>query len=145
MGIKIYVSVKSLSRHKGFLTKEVFEVGTEVSSTLDLLFCLSDILVDRYNRKEIDVDLVCALTQNEVEEMAEYGKVGFGRRIGRGVADKMKAREALAIGHADGLFKVFINEQEISDLSRSLILNEGDELLLIRLTMLSSGWIPYLY
>lgn len=145
MGIKIYVTVKSLSRHKGFLAKEVFEVETEVYSALDLLFFLSDTLVDRYNNKEIDADLVRALSQNEVEEMTEYGKVGFGRRMGRGVADKMIAREALAIGHEDGLFKVFINEQEISDLSHPVYLNDGDELLLMRLTMLSSGWIPYLF
>ena len=145
MGIKIYVTVISLSRHNGYLTKEVFEVGTRVSSTLDLLFFLSDALVDRYNRKEIDSDLVSALTQNEIEEMKEYGKIGFGRRMGHGVANKKKAREALAIGYEDGLFKVFINEKEIIDLLDPIFLKDGDSLMLMRLTMIASGWIPYLY
>lgn len=77
------------------------------------------------------------LTEQEVQQSAETGKVGFGHVEDTRKPDEQKAIEAALLAFQDGLYRVFLRDEELTELNAPLSLQENDTLVLIRLTMLA--------
>ncbi|QHW31333.1 hypothetical protein GZH47_11000 [Paenibacillus rhizovicinus] len=98
--------------------------------------------VERYNALELEADFVRLLTQEDMQEQAANGKIGFGRRY---QADNQSVRtsiETACQAFEDGLYKVVINEEVIDELDSPLQVNENDRIVFIRLTMLAGRLWP---
>ncbi len=93
--------------------------------------------VAAYNAKGEDTDLVALLAPQQLDDAAAAGKVGFGRVYGGRKADEEKAVANALQCFADGLVRVFQNEEERTDLDTPLSIAENDTFTLIRLTFLA--------
>ena len=69
--------------------------------------------------------------------MADVGKIAFGIIYGNKEPDVEEAIAVAVQAFEDGLYRVFVNGEEAEQLDERLVLQDGDEVSLIRLTMLA--------
>ena len=135
--MRIYISIKQAGKKKGVLSDLPFEVPDPLITLAVLLKLIVIENVKNYNAKKPDSDFVALLTQESIDAQAAAGKVGFGRRFGIKDADLEKAVETAFLAFRDGLYRVFLDDQEILNLDDGLLLHEGSKIAFIRLTFLS--------
>jgi hypothetical protein len=66
--------------------------------------------------------------------------VGFGDITNQHQANLADAIENAMLGFTDGLFVVFINDEEIRSLDSAVELNEDSQVTFVRMTFLSGGF-----
>ena len=135
--MNIFVSVKQAGKKKAYLSDLCYEIPGSPLTLIDLIRLIVTERVKAYNAKTPDSDIVALLTQEDIAEQAQTGKVGFGRRFNSINADPQKAVDAAVLAFTDGLYRVFINEQEVENLDEHLEIYEGSKIAFIRLTFLS--------
>ncbi|SFF28689.1 hypothetical protein SAMN04487969_12326 [Paenibacillus algorifonticola] len=133
----VYITVKSLGKKKSYLNRLEWTLTNKPDTLKALITDLVTVNVQKFNQKETDVPLVPYLTQSDVELQAETGKVGFGSIYNEQRASIDEALCTAMLAFEDGLYKVFINGDEIEQLDSPLHMQDGDELALIRFTMLA--------
>lgn len=78
-----------------------------------------------------------ALSDSEIAEQAVEGRVKFAESYGMNNDILDKARKRTWQAFEDGLFRVFVNREEITSWDAPLSLPEGAEVVFLRLTMLT--------
>ena len=134
--MNVYMKIKALSKRKPLIDRVAFEIGKPVATAKELVEYIVRHYVDEYNRKAIDAPLFQYLTTDELADKAQTGKVGFGDRKSENMQDAEKAVGNALTCFYDGIFKLFINDDE-AGFGDDIILKEGDEITFIRLTMLA--------
>ncbi len=134
--MKVKVVLKSVSKTRGIEYVD-YHVKNNIITLKDLLINLCDIEIDKYENNEFKV-----LSQEDINTMVNQGKISFGFKYRKDVINREKAYENALLSFKDGLYRVFINDEEIEDLETNLNLKENDILILIRLTMIT-GWFSY--
>ena len=134
--MNVFMKIKALSKRKPLIDRVAFEIDKPVATAKELVEYIVRRNVDEYNRKDIDAPLFQYLTSDELEDKAQTGKVGFGDRKSENTQDADKAVENALTCFDDGIFKLFINDDEV-DFGDEIALKEGDEITFIRLTMLA--------
>lgn len=135
--MRIFVQMKAAGRRKPVLNDVPYELPDGIMTLRELLTALVKTEVERYNQKGTDVRLVPFLTEEEIEDRAAAGKVGFGRIYSEQRADAEKAVKNALQCYEDGLVRVFQGERELTGLDTLVSMEEGDRLTLIRLTFLA--------
>jgi hypothetical protein len=147
--MKIYIKLKSAGKRKPALEDIPFVLPDlqELNDKCFTLRRLIEIIVRqeaaKYNARGTENMLVPFLTETEIEDQKNAGKVGFGRLYSDKRADPEKAVLTALQGFEDGLFRVvtgnsYNNENnEVSELDSVVNINEGDTLTFIRLTFLA--------
>ena len=115
--MEIYIQIKHLKRRKVALAPVPVTIPDEVSSLRDLLTALVEREVCNYNHRAGASPLFSLLPQQGVEAQAEQGKVGFGRITPNRRANLEQAVQTALQGWEDGLVRVFLGEQLLTDLS----------------------------
>lgn len=95
--MKIYIRIKSAGRRRPVLDNVPYEIPDNVQTVRELITEIVKMEVKKYNDKGTDVQIIPFLTQEELEEQAQVGKVGFGRIYSEKKADE---RKAIEIGRA---------------------------------------------
>ena len=133
--MKIIINVKGLSRKKVIYQEEV-ELKNKISTTKDLITELVKINVEKFNKKIDEKDILSIMTNEYIAEAARSGKIG-DEVHGDKKANLEKALDTAYLAFEDGLYCIFINDEQTEKLDDSLNLKDGDILTLIRLTMLA--------
>ncbi|KQN96282.1 hypothetical protein [Paenibacillus sp. Leaf72] len=133
----VYITVKSLGKKKSYLDRLEWTFANKPDTLKALITDLITVNVQKFNQKETDVPLVPYLTQSDVELQAETGKVGFGSIYNEQRASLDEALCTALLAFEDGLYKVFINGDEVEQMDSPLNIQDGDDLALIRFTMLA--------
>ena len=133
--MKIIINVKGLSRKKVIYQEEV-ELKNKISTTKDLITELVKINVEKFNKKIDEKDILSIMTNENIAKAARIGKIG-DEVHGDKKANLEKALDTAYLAFEDGLYCIFINDEQTEKLDDSLNLKDGDILTLIRLTMLS--------
>ena len=133
--MKIIINVKGLSRKKVIHQEEV-ELKNKISTTKDLITELVKINVEKFNKKIDDKDILSIITNENIAKAARIGKIG-DEVHGDKKANLEKALDTAYLAFEDGLYCIFINDEQTEKLDDSLNLKDGDILTLIRLTMLA--------
>ena len=133
--MKIIINVKGLSRKKVIHQEEV-ELTNNISTTKDLITELVKINVEKFNKKIDDKDILSIMTNENIAKAARIGKIG-DEVHGDKKANLKKALDTAYLAFEDGLYCIFINDEQSEKLDDSLNLKDGDILTLIRLTMLA--------
>lgn len=135
----IYVRVKAIGKRKDILAPTPYAIPDGICSLRQLLTAVVQNEVAQYNSKEAEAQLIPFLTQQELEDQAKIGKVSFGTIYSDKKADPGKA-VTNAIGcWEDGLVRVFMNEEELTDLDALLTIEAQSVLTFIRLTFLAGS------
>ena len=133
--MKIIINVKGLSRKKVIHQEEV-ELKNKISTTKDLITELVKINVEKFNKKIDEKDILSIMTNENIAKTARIGKIG-DEVHGDKKANLEKAFDTAYLAFEDGLYCIFINDEQTEKLDDSLNLKDGDILTLIRLTMLA--------
>ena len=133
--MKIIINVKGLSRKKVIHQEEV-ELKNKISTTKDLITELVKINVEKFNKKIDEKDILSIMTNENIAKAARIGKIG-DEVHGDKKANLKKALDTAYLAFEDGLYCIFINDEQTEKLDDSLNLKDDDILTLIRLTMLA--------
>ncbi|MBR2570605.1 MAG: hypothetical protein IKE30_00530 [Clostridia bacterium] len=79
------------------------------------------------------------LSQDSMDDLAAAGKITFGPDTNSAPADKSGAVANAVQSYRDGLFRVFLNGQELRELDAPLQLTEQCTVTFVRLTMLAGA------
>lgn len=135
--MKILIMVKQIGKRKPIISGMEVELPSEPSTLKELITQIVTLNVERYNQGDPERHLLTALTDEEIADQADTGKVGFGARYNSNSQDVGEAIGNACLAFADGLYKAFINEVEIERLEERITLQENDRILFVRLTMLA--------
>lgn len=135
--INLIVSVKQAGKRKPVIGGRTLSVPGPAETLEQLIRAIVTVNVERYNNREIDEPVAFALTESRIAELAVLGKVAFGVRYNPTPQNLEAALENARLGFLDGLYKVFVNEEEIADWQQPLALRDNDRLLFVRLAMLA--------
>ena len=132
----VYLKIKALSKHKPLIERVAFTIDKPLATSKELVEYIVRRNVDDYNKKVVDAPLFRYLTSDELEDSVKTGKVGFNDRKNEKNQDAGKAVENALTCFDDGIFKLFINDEE-AGFGDSINLKDNDEITFIRLTMLA--------
>ncbi|WP_025683838.1 hypothetical protein [Paenibacillus maysiensis] len=137
--MKLAVTVKSLGKRKPELAKQEMELNPAPETLRELIAATVALNVRRLREKQESVALIPFLTGQEVQLQSETGKVGFGSIYNDGAPDVEDAVNTAMQAFEDGLYRVFVRDEEATVLDAPLLLEDGDEIVFIRFTMLAGS------
>ncbi|OWR30837.1 hypothetical protein CDO73_09625 [Saccharibacillus sp. O23] len=137
--MKLNAIVKSPGRKRGVAARELDLPG--MPRTLrELIEQTVQAMVGEFEQRRAGESLLPYLTEREIGEGANTGKVGFGAVYGEKAPDERQATEAALLAFEDGLYRVFLRQEEATELDAPLTLADGDEVVFMRFTMLAGGF-----
>ena len=92
---------------------------------------------DLLNINLTENDVVPYLTDEKINDLSDAGKISFGVDYNGKKQDLEKAIENALQSYEDGIYRVFVNDEEIGEINDKMDLQENDELTFVRLTMLA--------
>ncbi|MBF8150005.1 hypothetical protein ITJ86_08870 [Winogradskyella sp. F6397] len=132
--MELTLQLKRLGKKK---VKEVpFTLESHPKNLEELLIGCVNHQVEAYNKKRTEVNVIGFLSPAEIQEQAQRGKVDFGEISNTTLANYQEAIDNVLLAFKDGLFVVFVNDDEITDLKAPLQLTSNSVVAFIRLTFL---------
>ena len=95
--------------------------------------------VAAYQERQESVGLLRVLTERELTDGAASGKISVAPQERSGTVTPEDATQTALTAYGDGLYYVFVDDQQIEDLDTALTLRPDSTLLLLRLTALAGG------
>ncbi|WP_152393264.1 hypothetical protein [Paenibacillus guangzhouensis] len=138
--MRVAITVKSIGKRKNALTRLPVELPHLPQTLREFITALVEWNVRGLQERQQQLSIVPYLSEREVEERAEHGKVGFGAIYHEGIPDMSGAIATAILAFEDGLYRVFIGDSEVESLDEPLTLQEDDEIALIRFTMLAGSF-----
>ncbi len=136
--MNIKVNIKQLGKKKAGIAEADFSLEHAPATVRGLICEAVHTCVSEYNeRVRKGENGEKPLSETEIGEMGEIGKIAFGINYGGRKQDERKALENALQAYEDGIFRVFIGENEAGALDDAVTLDEGDSVTFIRLAMLS--------
>lgn len=125
--------MKQIGKKKNKVDKMPYEIPDDVKTVKDLICAFVTLCVERFNNKE----MVDFLSAQEIEDKSTVGKIEFQDRENQTKADLEGAISNALLSYEDGIYRIFLNEDELGDLNSEVVLKQEDTLTFIRLTMLA--------
>ena len=135
---KINIKLKRLGKRK--INKIDFEIENSINNLEDLIREIVKSEVLKFNDKLDNPLLVSFLTTKEIEDKSKEGKVSFGENYNQDRAIESEAIENALLSFSDGVFVVFIDDEEIKDLKQNITITEQSEVVFLRLTFLTGRY-----
>lgn len=135
--MKIYFTVKSIGKRKPILTRKECSLASSPTTLKDLITEIVAYHVRIYNERAEDHQLIPLLTEEEIEAWGTEGKVGFGTQYDERQANEEESIKNALLAFEDGLYRVFIRDEEVSELDAAIDIQDGDDIAFIKFTMLA--------
>ncbi|RAI93757.1 hypothetical protein DET54_109213 [Paenibacillus pabuli] len=135
--MNVWITVKSLGKRKPALAKQAAELPETTDTLRQLIQNMVAQQLKALQDKKNEADWLAYLMPEDIQEQGAAGKVGFGAIYNDGVPDVKGAMDTAVTAYEDGLFKVFLNDEELQALDEPLIIQEDDNVVFIRFTMLA--------
>lgn len=132
------IHLKQIGQRKQTVAPVDFEYLPVPHTVRELITQTAAACVNAYNERVRRGDSrTTPVTEEQITDMASVGKIAFGINYGGREQDPDKAIDNALQSFEDGLYRVFLNENELERLDDDLDLHDGDSLTFIRLTMLT--------
>ncbi|WP_458461015.1 hypothetical protein [Paenibacillus sp.] len=135
--MNVWITVKSLGKRKPVLAKQAAELPETTHTLRQLIENMVALQVKALQDKKQQAELLAYLMPEDIEAQGLAGEVGFGAVYNEGVPDLEVAIDTAITAYEDGLYKVFLNDEELQELDKSILLQDGDNVVFIRFTMLA--------
>ena len=135
--MKVFVNVKQIGKRKNKIDRKKYEISGEIKTVKELLTEFVTINVKKFNEGLIEEDVVPYLTDEKISDLSDAGKISFGVDYNGKKPDLEKAIENALQSYEDGIYRVFVNDEEMGEIESEIELKEKDELTFVRLTMLA--------
>ena len=133
----IKVNIKQLGSRRKRIAEIPFKLENTPATVRELIEGAVHTCVCDYNERVKKGENTSPLSGDAISEMSEVGKIAFGINYGCRSADENVALKNALQGYEDGLYRIFIGENEAGSLSDGISLSENDSVSFIRLTMLT--------
>ncbi len=136
--MNIKVNIKQLGKKRDAVEAENFHIEGNPGDVRGLIAASVHTCVEDYNeRVRKGEDDVKPISDEEISQMSQIGKIAFGINYGGKEANEEEAVKNALLSYEDGLFRIFIGEEEAGTLDDKISLAENCEVTFIKLTMLS--------
>ena len=135
--MRVFVNLKQIGRRKNVVNKKEYEVADNINVVYDLIREFVSICVRDFNQDKI----IDYLIEQDIEDNAGVGKIGFNDRENKNKQDMKKAIDNAIQSYEDGIYRIFLNDEEVGALSDSINLRQDDIITFIRLNMLSGAMV----
>lgn len=135
--MELKISCKSVSKRRNTIKSIIYQYENPIHTVKDLLEETVRINVAEYGKRQESSEVLKVLSNDDIEDMAVAGKVGFGVNYGNKKPDVDKAIQNALECFQDGLVVVFIEGNQFTNQDDPLSLKDGDEITFVRMTMLS--------
>ena len=133
----ITVTLKQLGKKRSKVDGEKFFLENRPDTVEELIREAVHTCVIAYNERFRRGENRSPLSSEDIENMSEIGKIAFGINYGEKEADEQSATDTALQAYEDGLFRIFIGDNEAGDLSSGVDISEGERVTFIKLTMLT--------
>lgn len=138
--MKVYISAKQIKKRGNQVAAYPYELRTAPDSLRQLITLLVSDGVESFNQRLQAKNDASVLTKDDIDAMSQVGKIGFGIPFGSREANLQDALQTAFQGFEDGLYRIFVGDQEIESLDTPIGLQEEDTITIIRLVMLTGGF-----
>ena len=140
--MNLQIKVKQPGRKHPLLDKKIITVeGLNSQTNLQTLIeAIVHQQVVEYNSKSPEKNILPFLSQSQIEEQGVAGKVSFGSIYNENKADVEQAKKNALQAYEDGIFVVFVNDEEIKQLNSIITLPANSVIIFIRLTFLAGSY-----
>ncbi|MDO4793360.1 MAG: hypothetical protein Q3993_04200 [Filifactor alocis] len=135
--MQVFVTIKQVGKRKNAVEKQAYDISGKIETVEDLIRFVVTSEVERFNRKEEGERVLPYLTSKQIEDISVQGKISFGADYSGKKQDLEQAIENACLSYEDGIYRIFVNEEEAGALKGPLSLKEGDVLSFVRLTLLA--------
>ncbi|WP_155593728.1 hypothetical protein [Lysinibacillus cavernae] len=135
--MRLFYQQKVIGKKSRKLQKVPFSIDEPVMNLQDLLIQLVTQEVQQYNDKMVAMPLHLCLTDQQLEDAAQYGKIHFGEKKSDSLQSVDRAISTMLQAFKDELFLVLQNEESLDSLTTPLTIQENDVFTFIKLTMLA--------
>ncbi|MDR2690162.1 MAG: hypothetical protein LBB76_10455 [Azoarcus sp.] len=141
--MNLFIRIKAAGKRRDMLERQAWSVPDGTRTVEALIEYLVRDNVRACNAKTVAAPFFHYLSQQELEDGAHVGKIGFGERKNDKNQDEDEAVRNALQSFADGLYRVLINETEHAPGNQyapgnpAEDLKEGDTVTFIRLVMLA--------
>ena len=132
--MQLTLQLKRLGKKK--VKKVPFTLAETPQTLEDLLIACVKNQVAAFNNKRLAVNVIGFLSPSEIQDQATSGKVDFGDLANKNLANEQEAIDNVRIAFKDGLFLVFIDDEEVTQLQAPLQLTSQSVVTFIRMTFL---------
>ena len=133
--MRVFVNMKQIGKRKNVIDKKEYEIADNISLVSDLIREFVSICVKDFNQEKI----IDYLLEQDIKDNADVGKIGFNDRENKNKQDVAKAIDNAIQSYEDGIYRIFVNDEEVGALNDSINLSEDDIITFIRLTMLAGA------
>lgn len=95
--------------------------------------------VEAFHERQEQRRMVLALTQADITRGLMKGKIDMGGREEKQTVDPQAAVDTALLGFEDGLYYVFVDEEQQTDLDREVFLKPDSKVTFLRLVVLAGG------
>lgn len=135
--MKLYVTVKEAGKKRAKISNKELNIPGKIRTLRDLIVEIVTDEVNKLNDKGYEEEIFKFLKSSEIEDKAYIGKVSFSEKHNENKQGLNQAIDNAIQSFEDGIYRVFINDEEIEKLNNELNLKDEDKLAFIKLTMLS--------
>ena len=132
----VQVSIKTIGQQKQRIKPIPFELSGTPKTVRGLITQTVTACVREYEKRQQD-NTPRPLTAQQITDMSDVGKIAFGINYGENRPDLQKAISSALQAFADGIYRVFLNDAELTLPEQEITLTENDILTFIRLTQLA--------
>ena len=135
--MKVFVNVKQFGKTKNKIYNNKYQISDKITTVKELLTEFVTINVNEFNNGFTENDIVPYLTDEKINDLSDAGKISFGVDYNGQKQDLEKAVENALQSYEDGIYRIFVNDNEVGEIDCEINLKENDELTFVRLTMLA--------
>ncbi|MDE6014726.1 MAG: hypothetical protein K2H41_03340 [Acetatifactor sp.] len=132
------INLKQIGERKQKIAPVDFEYHPVPKTVRELITQTVTSCVNSYNERVREGENNAnPLSEKQVTDMAGIGKIAFGINYGGKEQALDKAIDNALQSFEDGIYRVFLNDNELEKLDEEIDVSENDSLTFIRLTMLA--------
>ncbi len=140
--MQVKISVKQLGKKRPIINQKGIKIEDLPDSPVlqNLIIAIVRQQVQAFNQKLEEKPLIPFLLKEDIEQKTKTGKVGFGSIYNDQKADEQGAIDNALLAFQDGIYCVFIDDNQIEKLDAPISLNENSVLSFVRLTFLAGSY-----
>jgi len=135
--MKIQVNLKSIGKRRQSVKPVCCEIKGRPSTVRELILAVTEAGVQEYNRRMETPEILSYLTNDEIDDRAESGKISFGVNYGEHKADLQKAQENALQCFEDGIYRIFLDDKSLEDPDEIISIHDDSVFTFVRLAMLA--------
>lgn len=139
--MRVKITVKQLGKKRDKVSEADFVLTNVPHNVEELIQESVHTCVTEYNARVRRGDATRPIDNVAIEEMSEIGKIAFGINYGQKEANEQDAAETALQAYKDGLVRIFLGTEELTELDRKIELQEDDVLTFVKLTMLAGRMV----